>query len=448
MRVLMLSHGHPSFSIGGAEVASYNLFKGLNALPGCECHYLARVGPPIKPHRDTPFLSLRQNARETLIYLNDYDYFRLSNRDVETLGRDFTRFLQDVAPDVVHFHHFLGFGVEAVHAARRALPEAALVATLHEYLSICNNHGQMVKTRTGALCRGASPAECAICFPEIGAGAFLRREMFIKTLFEPIEMFLSPSRFLLERFAAWGLPPAKLGFLENGLDIGEIAPPRPLASERGRRGRFAYFGQLNQFKGIKVLMEAVARVPADVWSNDAVLNVFGGNLELQPESFQQEFRALLAAAGRRIRLFGSYRSADLPALMREVDWVIVPSTWWENSPVVIQESALHGRPVICSDIGGMAEKVRDRIDGLHFRAGSAESLVDRLVEALRTPSLWERLRARIRPPLGHVEAAARHLALYHQLLARRRSGISDADGDGAERMRAAECGATARVAAQ
>lgn len=415
----MLSHGHPSFSIGGAEVASYNLFKGLNQLPDCRCHYLARVGPPIRPHRTTPFLSLRQQEHETLIHLNDYDYFRLSNRDVETLDRDFTRFLRDVAPDVVHFHHFLGFGVEAIHAVRRALPKAAVVATLHEYLAICNNHGQMVRARSGALCRSASPNECALCFPEIGAGALLRREMFIKTMFEQIDMFISPSRFLLDRFAGWGLPPAKLSFLENGIEIGEIAPPRPLADAGGRRSRFAYFGQLNPFKGVKVLIDAVTRVPAEYWGTDAVLYVFGGNLELQPEAFQKEFRALLAAAGRRVRLFGSYRSADLPALMREVDWVIVPSTWWENSPVVIQESALHGRPVICSDIGGMAEKVRNRVDGLHFRAGSAESLVDRLIEALRQPALWDRLRARIRPPMGHVAAAERHRALYGQLLAGR-----------------------------
>lgn len=86
MRVLMMSHGHPAFSIGGAEVASYNLFNGLNELEGVECHYLARVGPPVKPHSGTPFLSLRQKQRETLIFANDYDYFRLSNRDLE-IGR-------------------------------------------------------------------------------------------------------------------------------------------------------------------------------------------------------------------------------------------------------------------------------------------------------------------------------------------------------------------------
>jgi glycosyltransferase involved in cell wall biosynthesis len=167
-----------------------------------------------------------------------------------------------------------------------------------------------------------------------------------------------------------------------------------------------------------VLVEAVARVPAEEWGTDSVLSVFGGNLEFQPEQFQQEFKRLVQMAGRRVRFFGSYRSADLPTLMREIDWVLVPSTWWENSPVVIQEAFLHGRPIICSDIGGMAEKVRNRVDGLHFRAGSAESLVDRLVEVLRTPDLWERLRGRIRRPLSAHDAAEQHLALYARLLAR------------------------------
>lgn len=418
MRVLMLSHGHPALSIGGAEVASYNLFKGLNTLPETECHYLARVGPPVTPHRDTPFMSLRQKERETLLWLNEYDYFRLSNRDTETIERDFVRFLRDVRPDVVHFHHFLGFGVECIAAVRRALPKATIVFTLHEYLAICNNHGQMVKARTGAYCYRASPQDCGVCFPQIAPGSLLKRELFIKAFFDQVDVFVSPSRFLIDRFIGWGLPPEKLVMLENGIEIETIAPPRPLP-DRGRRNRFAYFGQLNQFKGIKVLVEAIGRVPAEAWGPDAVLNVFGGNLEVQPEAFQQEFRRLVTAAGRRVRFFGSYRSPELPTLMREVDWVIVPSTWWENSPVVIQEAFLHGRPILCSDIGGMAEKVRNRVDGLHFRAGSAESLVDRLIEVLQTPELWGRLRGRIRRPLNHVEAAEQHRRLYEQLRARR-----------------------------
>ncbi len=56
--------------------------------------------------------------------------------------------------------------------------------------------------------------------------------------------------------------------------------------------------------------------------------------------------------------------------MQSVDAVLVPSIWWENSPVVIQEALANGRPVICSDIGGMAENVRPGHDGFHFEAGN------------------------------------------------------------------------------
>jgi hypothetical protein len=50
LRVLIISHGHPSMSLGGAEVASYNLHKGLNELDGVESFYLARVGHTVRLH--------------------------------------------------------------------------------------------------------------------------------------------------------------------------------------------------------------------------------------------------------------------------------------------------------------------------------------------------------------------------------------------------------------
>jgi glycosyltransferase involved in cell wall biosynthesis len=105
--------------------------------------------------------------------------------------------------------------------------------------------------------------------------------------------------------------------------------------------------------------------------------------------------------------------------MKDVDWVIVPSIWWENSPIVIQEAFLHGRPIISSNIGGMAEKIRDGVDGLHFRVGSVEDLVDRMTEALTAPQLWDRLRNKCRRPISHLDAARQHLRLYRGLLQQR-----------------------------
>ena len=97
--------------------------------------------------------------------------------------------------------------------------------------------------------------------------------------------------------------------------------------------------------------------------------------------------------------------------MSRVDWVIVPSIWWENSPMVIQEAFANGKPVICAGIGGMAEKVRDGVDGLHFEVRNPLDLAETMVRAACEPGLWENLKASIRAPLSFEQCADSYLAL-------------------------------------
>ncbi|APF39469.1 glycosyltransferase family 4 protein [Chelatococcus daeguensis] len=418
LRVLVVSHGHPSFSLGGAEIASYNLHKGLNRIDGVGSRYLARVGHPVARHGATALLSLRQKQGEILYHADEYDHFLLSNRNTEEIERDFLRVVRDLRPDVVHFHHFIGLGLECLYAVRQALPETLIIVTFHEFLSICHHHGQMVKTGGAKLCNRASPADCNACFPDISPARFLRREHFVRGLLDVADHFVSPSRFLVERYVDWGLDASRFTVIENGLDIAEPAPPRPLPAG-GRRCRFAYFGQITSFKGVDVLLDAVGRIPEAVWGEDAQLMIFGGNLERQPKPFQEKIEALIERAGPRVRFYGAYQNSEMPRLMRSIDWTIIPSIWWENSPIVIQESFFHGRPLISSNIGGMAEKITDGVDGLHFRVGSSEDLVDRMVEALTDETLWERLRARITRPIDYEECARRHLDLYNAVAAER-----------------------------
>jgi len=431
-RVLIVSHGHPAFSLGGAEVASYNLFQGLSELPGWEAHYLARVGPPVTPHGGSNLMWLRQKEREVLWHADEYDHFRCGSRNLAGIERDFVRYVKDLQPDLVHFHHFLGMGIETIFALKRALPRLPIAVTFHEYLSICHHHGQMVKTGRFALCYRSSPAECAGCFPEIGQARFFEREQYLKTFLGLADLYISPSDFLIDRYVDWGLPRTRFRMIENGLTVDGIAPPRVLP-EGGRRNRFAYFGQLTEFKGAHVLVEAVGRIPEEVWGEDGALMIFGGNLERQPEAYQKKFLDAVEKAGNRVRFYGSYRSAELPGLIKDADWTIVPSIWWENSPVVIQEAFLHGRPVIASNIGGMAEKVTDGVDGLHFRSSSVEDLVDRMVEAIGTPGLWERLRAGIRRPMDRQDCARRHVSAYEGIMAHAGAGAVPADRAAAQK---------------
>ncbi len=412
MRVLVISHGHPAFSIGGAEVASHAMFRAIQATGTDEAFYLARAAPPMRRHAATPLLSLRQGEREVFLHTDAWDEFWLSNGGLADRDGAFAAYLAQIRPDVVHFHHVIGLGVEAIALVRRQLPAARIVLTFHEYLSICPNHGQMIKTKRRTLCHEASPAACNGCFPERSPAELFQREQHLKNHLLLADAFVSPSQFLVDRYRAWGLPAARFRVIENGLDSHPV-PPRPLPPG-GRRDRFAFFGQITEFKGLQVLLEAVLRVPDDVWG-DATLNVFGGNLEFQPEAFRTQFAQLVERAGRRARFHGSYRPEDLPRLIAGVDWVVMPSIWWENSPVVIQEAFLHRRPPIVSDIGGMAEKVHDGINGLHFHVGSPESLADQLGRALQEPGLWARLAASAPEPPDLAAFAQQHLELYRSI---------------------------------
>ncbi len=159
---------------------------------------------------------------------------------------------------------------------------------------------------------------------------------------------------------------------------------------------------------------AAARRLVEAGETGFTLDVHGG-APFQTEAFKEAVAKGFGAAGGRAVDHGAYRRDEMANLMARVDWAVMPSVWWENAPLVIQEAFRHGRPVICSGIGGMAEAVRDGVDGLHFRAGDPAVLARVMAGAMTEPGLWERLSANVPAVTGIGETADRHLALYHSL---------------------------------
>ncbi|MFC7539251.1 glycosyltransferase [Siccirubricoccus deserti] len=95
-----------------------------------------------------------------------------------------------------------------------------------------------------------------------------------------------------------------------------------------------------------------------------------------------------------------------------------------ESPLVIQEALLNRRPVICSDIGGMAEKVRDGIDGFHFQAGSAWSLANLLRGLAADPQRLLAVQRSLAMPPTLSETAAAVQAVYAELMAAPAPGVA------------------------
>ena len=147
----------------------------------------------------------------------------------------------------------------------------------------------------------------------------------------------------------------------------------------------------------------------------------GANLDMQLPLFQERVARLLDETAGSVRFTGPYEQADLPAVLSAVDWLIVPSIWWETGPLVIHEALMHRRPVICSNIGSMAERIQDGVNGLHFGVGDADSLADTIRRAVNSPELWHKLRGQITDPHPMDEHLPIVIGIYNHLLALRRS---------------------------
>ncbi|MBZ6075159.1 glycosyltransferase family 4 protein [Microvirga puerhi] len=409
MRVLVVAHNHPDLHPGGTEIFAHDLFRELRSRSDVKALFLAATNRVHRePRPGTNFQTVTDAPDEVVLWSGHFDHFYLSQTDTYGIVPPIVALLQEFRPDVVHIHHVLLLGVEFIAIVRRTLPQARIVMTLHDYYAICAHDGLMMRTKGKERCDRASPNRCGACFPDVSADRFLLRERHIKTLLSQVDHFIAPSRFIKERFVAWGLPESLIEVVTNGRPNAEVAAHR--STSDARRSVFGYFGNLNPWKGAPVLLKAVQQLVAE-GLDDFELRLHGG-APFQSEEFIDEIETLIDRNGGHVVRLGPYRRQDIPDLMANVDWVVMPSIWWENAPLVIQEAFHHRRPVITSGIGGMAEAVHDGINGLHVRPNDPIALARAMKRAVEEPGLWASLVDGIRQPPTMSATVDQHLELY------------------------------------
>ena len=419
MKILFVSHNHPEIRPGGAEGYALDVYEGVRDAGEYDAVLLSRSGPPVsigtRYHEGRPITLVNHDPQQYFFYtdMENWDGVFQRSPHKQALTRFYREFLLEQKPDLVHFQHAMYMGYDILRVTRNALPDVPIVYTLHEYLPICHHNGQLVRTTDGSICDHDSPRRCHECFPRISQQTFFMRKRFIQSQLSVVDLFVTPSKWALEQYVRWGIPRERIVHEPHGFVPAQPVPERGVSE---RRDRFGFFGQITPFKGADVLLEAFASLGPDFPGR---LSIHGANLDTAPVAFQDSFRELIEDAGDRVRLVGQYDRAELAKLMANVDWVVIPSIWWETGPLTVGEAFQHGRPVICSDMGGMSEKVADGVSGLYFRRGDADALADVMRRAAGTPGLWDELRAGI-PPVPsmqqHVESLSSH---YRRLLARR-----------------------------
>lgn len=406
LRILQIAHDHPDWTPGGTEILAYDLARSLDAREGTRATFLAAATSLQRPDDRPGALSVL--GEDFVIRTGSYDRFAMLRCDGTDWIAALGRVLAEVRPNVVHLHGLDRIGAEVLPVLRRLAPSARIVLTLHDYQLLCANDGLLLSVPEGARCTAPGPDNCRSCFPGQSAARHALRKAHLMALLHLVDLFIAPSAFLRARFLDWGLAPERIRLLPNA-----VAPlPRPAERLRGNRNRFAFFGNIAPHKGVLTLLDAAARLARE--GAELRISLHGGLLHAEPD-FARAFAASLAAAGPIVQHLGPYRRADLPDLMHRADWVVVPSIWWENAPLVLLEAQAAGRPVICSGIGGMAEMVEDRVTGLLVPPGDAEELAQVMLEAARDPGLWNRLAA-ARTGAGREAFINGHIALYRSLM--------------------------------
>lgn len=409
-RVLIISHGHPALVAGGTEFSAYDLFSELNRSGMADASFLACVTALHRSAGDGCRLQSYNGAEnEYLLHVGQFDPFMLAHGIDSTTLDDFGRLLERLDPDIVHFHHLYLIGAESLALVRNRLPRARIVFSLHDFHPICHREGLMVKTGSEALCSEATPDACHGCFGDIAATRFSLRFHHLQNMLGLVDRFISPSLFLRQQYDRWGLSEHMIEWIPNGLpdDFGtdEEEP-------RERRNRFGFFGNIAPHKGPLLVLDALGRVDPAI---ELSLTIHGC-LQHQGEEFTHQFEQAVQREGDRAHYFGPYTRDAVSDLMAEIDWVVVPSTWWENAPLTILESFRHGRPVIASNIGGMADLVDDNVNGMLFRRNDAADLARLMQKAAQEDGLWDRMASAV-PDVSPVsDIAARHMTLYDSLL--------------------------------
>ncbi len=377
MKILMIDKYH--FVMGGAERYMFELSKVLEA----------------NGHQVIPFAMKHPDSFET-----DYEPFFVSNIEYNnhsTLGKAATvfratgrmiysfearqqmeRLIEQVQPDIAHLHmidHQLSPSI--LYALKKY--DIPVIQTVHQYKLVCPNY-RLYNPSTGKVCEKCLGGNLlhplkerchkgsAVASAMIAVESSLHRLTRIHE--KHIDLFHVPSHFMGRKFDEAGVGNGKVRHLFYTINMADFEP-------HVCQGEYLlYFGRLADEKGILTLLQASKDYP------NAPLYIVGDG----PQRPELEAYVSKHTLGN-VKFLGLKSGEELESLVKNARVIIVPSEWYDNSPLVIYESFAYGKPVICSRMGGMPELVDHNENGFHFDAGEAQQLTELMARIWEKPEL-------------------------------------------------------------
>lgn len=323
--------------------------------------------------------------------------------------------LRELSPDVVHVTHLINHTAALLEVTQ--VLGIATFATFTDFFGFCLNN--KLEAANGDLCAGPIPsrANCVACHLKAAAhkpgvewwlrhatsagmaqlivnGVNLARRMpglrggtidglvedivcrpnMLANLYNAVyRAAVTPTKFLRSAYEANGIR-VPLHSIPFGVDIDRSLKPERLA---GHIAVIGFIGQIAPHKGTDLLIEAFRRVP----KNTAALRIYG------PNDQDPEYMKLLSdlARGFDVQFMGTFVKEKMAEILRDMDLLVIPSRWYENSPLVLLNALATHTPVLVSDVAGMTEFLEPGTNGYAFERGSVESLYEHLAKIVQSP---------------------------------------------------------------
>jgi len=319
--------------------------------------------------------------------------------------------LAELRPDLIHVTHLINHTAVLLEVARSA--RIPLVATLTDFFGFCYNN--KLEAANGSLCAGPNVlrSNCIACHlkavddaahsarrPRLGYGIaglrmrlghalglptpadaatvvadVTRRPGILRRAYEDYEIMIAPTKFLEGAYVRNGFRRSRLRLSRFGVNVDRTAKPPALA---GAPLVVGYIGQIAAHKGVDLLFAAAATIPP----GRIQLRVYGPTD--QDPHYMDRLRAI---APEGTQFLGTFPSAEMAAVLRPIDLLAIPSTWYENSPLVLLNALATHTPVLVSDVQGMTELITEGVDGWSFKRGDGADLARVLARLCAAPDV-------------------------------------------------------------
>ncbi len=393
MHILKIIHGYPPNYNAGSEVYSQSICNELS-----KTHKLSVFTREENVY--APCFSIRKeliNDNLTLYFVNNpqgKDGYRHQQMD-----NNFADLLKKLNPDVAHVGHLNHLSTGLIDELNTL--KIPIIFTLHDFWLMCPR-GQFLTRSIGTdnnfkVCNKQEDKKCATdCYSVYFSGIVENnndeignwqnwvhnRMLETKAIINKVNLFIAPSNYLRDRFINdFNVPADKIVYLDYGFPTEYLTQTDK--SKEKTDYTFGYIGTHIPAKGVNILIEAFKQI-----EEKAALKIFGRSNGQSTNAL----KVMVKTAKNKIEFAGEYINHNLANdVFSNVDCIVVPSIWGENSPLVIHEAQACKVPVITADFGGMKEYVQHNINGLLFEHRNTKALAEQLKFAVLNPEKMKQL---------------------------------------------------------